>query len=218
MNLIISNSLNVLLLFSSIYLWKWYFRLKKTHEKIIETYRCHNTVIIYSRRRGISGWPKYNVDPYRIEFKNLSRIFEPITHFITTSEKTVDIAVMTISSSVLINTILNVLRKGIRVRIILNYAHSENVLVKKLIKNGADVIFFVEPSTTCSLFHYKYAIKDYGTNNQAAYCGSINWTDSAFTSNYEDLTISTNKYIVDRFNENFNDSFEYIKNMNKAKT
>lgn len=83
---------------------------------------------------------------------------------------------------------------------------------------GADIAIYVGTDNTGSIFHYKYAIKDYKTNTCALYCGSLNWTNAGFTNNFESLLFTTNETIIEAFHKNYTESFAYVKHLMEENT
>lgn len=63
--------------------------------------------------------------------------------------------------------------------------------------------------------HHKYAVKDYNGKTGYLVFGSLNWTNSGFTNNYEDLVFTTNSDAVNSFNDNFESMWTYLDNQEK---
>ncbi|KAK9717589.1 PLD-like domain [Popillia japonica] len=84
-------------------------------------------------------------------------------------------------------------------------------VIKELLKNGADVCIYARKNISSSIFHLKYAIKDYNTGFSAMCCGSLNWTNAAFLNNYENILFTTNEKIIDEYHRNYESSFSYVK-------
>lgn len=64
--------------------------------------------------------------------------------------------------------------------------------------------------------HHKYAIKDYSEKDSGFLLfGSLNWSFSGFTNNYEDIVFTTNVEAVKNFNDNFKNTWDYLDNLEK---
>lgn len=66
-----------------------------------------------------------------------------------------------------------------------------------------------------SIMHYKYMVKDYYEDSGYTLTGSLNISKSAFTSNYEDIVITSNKYVVEAFKKDFENCWYTIKSENE---
>lgn len=60
--------------------------------------------------------------------------------------------------------------------------------------------------------HHKYAVKDYNETQKAGYVlfGSINWTNSAFVENYENITFLSSSAVVEAFHDNFEQLWSFL--------
>lgn len=63
--------------------------------------------------------------------------------------------------------------------------------------------------------HHKYAVKDYNGKSGFLVLGSLNWTNSGFTNNYEDLVFTTNIDAVNSFSDNFESMWTYLDDQEK---
>lgn len=62
------------------------------------------------------------------------------------------------------------------------------------------------------MMHHKYAVKDCNGSNGFLVFGSLNWTMTGVTNNYEDLVFTTNKHAVKSYAENFEYMWSYLTN------
>lgn len=75
---------------------------------------------------------------------------------------------------------------------------------------------FVNTNThTESLMHHKYAVKDYDGRSGYLLFGSLNWSVTGFTNNYEDIVFTTNTHAVKSFNDNFENMWLYLDSAEK---
>lgn len=95
---------------------------------------------------------------------------------------------------------------------------NNNVNFAKTLILGAEVVIYVGKQYTGSIFHYKYAIKDYNTEYSALCCGSLNWTNAAFLNNYENLVFTNNRTVIDEFYINYTNSFNYVRKLMEEDT
>lgn len=56
------------------------------------------------------------------------------------------------------------------------------------------------------MMHHKFAIKD----NKYVCSGSLNWVDSSISNNCEDTVYMTNSEAVEKFQEAFEELWEYL--------
>lgn len=68
---------------------------------------------------------------------------------------------------------------------------------------------------TESMMHHKYAIKDYNGTSGFLLFGSLNWSNTGFTNNYEDIVFTTNEEAVDSFSKNFESIWSYVEDLEK---
>lgn len=82
---------------------------------------------------------------------------------------------------------------------------------------GIDVQLFVAPSMEiASIMHYKYMLKDYDENVGYVYLGSLNWTISGISLNYESTVYSSDYRFVDAMHNNFEETWNYIDMLNQS--
>lgn len=136
------------LLVLPLYTWR---RLIKSYRKEIHNYENdilfhnrHNCVVMYSPKKGMSGWPPNTgrVKPKIVD--GIGTLFEPIIYFINTATQTLDIAMMILSFNGVLNALVEANKRGVKIRLLLNYNHAEGFLnnYRKLIKEGKWVLNF----------------------------------------------------------------------------
>nr|CAH7714857.1 unnamed protein product [Callosobruchus chinensis] len=209
-----------------LYAWKFLYsnfnRLQSNykHEKLFE--ERHNCTVMYTANKGMIGWPPYQerIVP-EITDPNLFKIvYEPILYFLETAEQSLDIAMMIITSKLFFADILGAHRRGVKIRLILNYENAKSSLpdIRELMKEGVKVAPYISPkSNLSSIMHYKYIVKDYCELTEVGYTltGSSNLSSSAFLTNYEDVTISSDFTMAKLFHENFEECFNWIHSENE---
>ncbi|XP_074028048.1 phospholipase D [Leptinotarsa decemlineata] len=207
------------------YTWKSFYRtyksLKRQYDEEILFSKRHDCVVMYSSNKGMYGWP-----PYRerivadITDENwCDKLYEPIIYFIDTAKFTLDVAIMMITIKQIYQALIDAQKRGVKVRILLNFEHSENMLpqIRECIKGGLDVQLYIPQKTNLSnIMHYKYMVKDYSRTGGYVLVGSMNFTSTAFLENYEDVVISSNHYIVTGFHNNFDKCFKFVMDDNES--
>lgn len=61
--------------------------------------------------------------------------------------------------------------------------------------------------------HHKYAVKDCNGKSGFLLFGSLNWTNSGFTNNYEDIVFTTNFEAVKSFSDNFENLWKHVNDL-----
>ncbi|XP_057672633.1 uncharacterized protein LOC130904092 [Diorhabda carinulata] len=205
--------------------WKILYNKYKTnqlkYEKQLLFHERHNCVVMYTNIKGMSGWPPYKDQIVaNIKEKNcLDPLYEPIIYFINTADKSLDISYMIIAIQKVYNTIIEACKRGVKIRLLMNFEESKNNLipVQDCIKEGVSVQLYHNRNQNCvSIMHYKYMVKDY-EEGKSGYIvnGSMNLTSNAFLENYENLMFSTDSYLVKSLHDNFEDCWKYIQTENK---
>ncbi|EFA13216.1 Mitochondrial cardiolipin hydrolase-like Protein [Tribolium castaneum] len=192
-------------------LYSTYKSLKQQYEDEELFYQRHNCVVMYSKTH-ITGWPpEYKMS---ISTKNLDKFLDPYLYFINTSKHSIDLAVMTFSLKPLMEALQSALTRGVKVRLIVNYLSVKNQAKQynELMKSGIKVAFYIEKTTSLSnIMHCKYSVKDYDGSKGFLFMGSMNLTGmSTILNNYEDVTFTSNIYLVETFHKSFQDSWNMI--------
>lgn len=132
--------LSTLLLLLPAYTWSRFlkkFIQQKSISKETELFhKRHNCCVFYFKTKGYAGWPPHK-ERIRVDFKNKNRIFEPILYFLQTAEKSLDVAVMMMYINVVAETLCEMQKKGVKVRIVMDHAATHNPDLRKLQLNGA---------------------------------------------------------------------------------
>ncbi|CAH1987362.1 unnamed protein product [Acanthoscelides obtectus] len=209
-----------------LYAWKYlyssYNKLKSNYEREKLFQERHNCTVMYSSNRGMTGWPPHTerLIPELRDPNMLKILIEPVSYFFATAEKSLDIALMLIIGKIFFAEILGAHRRGVKVRLILNYDHMDSTLpeIRELMKEGVKVAPYIsQRASLTSIMHYKYIVKDYCEETETGYTltGSMNLTNNAFLANYEDLTISSDFALTKLFHENFEECFDWISSENE---
>ena len=120
-----------------------------------------------------------------------------IIHHLRSSRQMVDICVFTISDNDISNEIIRAHDKKVKLRIL-----TDN---DKLEDRGSDVNRFVragievKTDSTDDHMHHKFAIFD----GNILVNGSFNWTRSASERNQENIVVTNNKYLLEKFSAYF---------------
>lgn len=218
---------STIFIFLSFYSWKslysTYKSLKSRYQKIVLHRQRHNCVVMYHATKGYNGWPPFSNTRVHSDISTkttLDQMFEPIVYFINTATFSLDIAVMLLNIQAIHDALLLACRRGIRVRILLNFEDGrlrDTDNIQELKSEGIDVSFYVsQQENKSSIMHYKFMIKDY-IEDMGGYVviGSMNLTNTGFLSNYEDLVFSSNRDLVAAFHDNFVRSWNFVQDDNK---
>lgn len=120
-----------------------------------------------------------------------------IRSLIDSARATIDVCVFTISDDRISETLVKAHEKGRQVRII-----SDN---DKSADRGSDIEYFVEKGlkikvdTSPNHMHHKFAIFD----NTILLNGSFNWTRSASRYNHENIMVSTDIQLVNKYSDEY---------------
>lgn len=98
-----------------IYIWN---KIKKREKEKSIYHKKNNCVITYANNREIWGWIQPN--PTIKSIGILTNHLDPIIDFINTTEKTLDVAVMTFTIKILIEALNKLKLRGVKVRIIVD--------------------------------------------------------------------------------------------------
>lgn len=120
-----------------------------------------------------------------------------IIKMINYSQKTIDIAVYSISDDDIFNTLLNAKNRGVKIRIVTDRLQStQSATVKKLYDAGFDIK--ISDGFNKGMMHNKYAVFD----NSVVITGSFNWSNNAETYNWENAVLLPSTYAA-YFSRNF---------------
>jgi len=134
--------------------------------------------------------------------------FQIFLNFLLSGQHTLDICVFTITDNKIANGILSEFRDGVHVRIITDNdkANDRGSDIYKMVKAGIPT----KVDRTDVHMHHKFAIVD----GALVINGSFNWTKSAQTRNFENVVISNNSKMVNRFQKHF----DHLWNSNHMET
>jgi len=117
-------------------------------------------------------------------------------------------AVYTITNKRITDALIAAHKRGVKITIITDYSSLETPAGKiDALKNaGIDVVVF-KPRTSSlryrPLMHNKFAIFDCNEKERWVWTGSFNWTRSANISNHENVILSSNKKLFERYSHHF---------------
>lgn len=118
-----------------LYTWK---RLLRQLEQMREEklfHQRHNCCVTYSQGKGYAGWPPHKE---RLSYVLLTHqeVYEPLLYFLQTAKYTLNIAVMILSVRRIIETLCEIARKGVCVRLLMDYDKSDTETIQKLKQSG----------------------------------------------------------------------------------
>ena len=122
-----------------------------------------------------------------------------ITALLDSARRTVDICVFTITDDRITSAIERSHRRGVKVRVISDNdkALDRGADTRRLAGAGVPVRF----DETSAHMHHKYAIFD----RQLLLTGSYNWTRSAARANHENIVVTDDPRLTERFTSNFDE-------------
>ncbi|XP_032590265.1 mitochondrial cardiolipin hydrolase [Drosophila grimshawi] len=148
----------------------------------------------------------------------VDRLVDQIVQELGRAKYSIDLAMFTLNSVSLERALLAAHRRGVIVRIILNkYSSSYDLsaAISRMITLGV----LVRTVTSRYIMHHKFCVIDgcvrveqicqrrrrsFGPPQPTLINGSLNWTDSGCTSNWESMVISTQPQLVSTFEAEFN--------------
>ncbi len=131
------------------------------------------------------------------EILNSSRPFDRLLRHLSSARTSVDVCLYLLTSQQLADAVLGTMRRGARVRLILDH---ENVAlsgsqVPRFYAAGA----FVRSRPSDYIMHHKFAVID----GRKVVTGSFNWTMQAVMGNKENVVVTEEPGIVAAFEEEF---------------
>ncbi|XP_075243040.1 uncharacterized protein LOC142337587 [Convolutriloba macropyga] len=120
-----------------------------------------------------------------------------LLQFLLTANTSVDVCVFNITCLDLVDILIDLRSRKVKVRVVTDAAELTGTQVPKLLNNGVPV----RSEKNCgNLMHHKFVIID----NSAVATGSFNWTQQAVVGNNENLIITNHKVSVDKYAQEFN--------------
>eukprot|EP01060_Flectonema_neradi_P017200 TRINITY_DN2403_c0_g3_i1.p1 TRINITY_DN2403_c0_g3~~TRINITY_DN2403_c0_g3_i1.p1 ORF type:complete len:342 (+),score=59.78 TRINITY_DN2403_c0_g3_i1:68-1093(+) len=121
------------------------------------------------------------------------RTFEVFLQYLRSVEKSLDVCIFALTNNDIAETILNLHRKGVPVRVICDndQAESQGADICRLRQAGINV----REDKTEFHMHHKFAILD----GSVLLNGSFNWTLQAVTSNNENVVITSDAELIQQF-------------------
>lgn len=120
-----------------------------------------------------------------------------IRRFISEAQRTLDICVFTITDNRIVDRLIEAHKRGVRVRIISDDLKSEDLGsdMEHLEQSGISCIY----DATEAHMHHKFALAD----GHSLLNGSFNWTRSATTVNSENILVTNDPKLVNRYVNEF---------------
>lgn len=130
---------------------------------------------------------------YAHEPTSLTRFLD----YLASARSTLDICVFTITNDDIADVVLDLHRKGVKVRIITDndQANTQGSDIGKFQQAGIQV----REDKTPAHMHHKFAILD----GRLLLNGSFNWTRQAVTSNNENVTVLSDQQLIRAFQQQF---------------
>ncbi len=136
---------------------------------------------------------------------SLNSIRTNIIKMIDYSQKSIDIAVYSISDDVIVNALLKAKNRGVKIRIVTDRLQStQSKSVEDLYNYGFDIK--ISDGYNKGMMHNKYAIFD----NSIVITGSFNWSNNAETYNWENAIVLYQGY-AQHFIRNFTTIYNQAK-------
>jgi len=132
-----------------------------------------------------------------LEIDSTSSLAKLLT-YIRSAKQSVDVCLMIFTCQEFGSELLQLKRKGIKIRAIVDRSNIDNLgcQISRLRESGVRVV----AKSQSYLMHHKFAVID----NRIVVNGSFNWTGSAVFGNNENVIVTDNKKIVSAFVEEFN--------------
>ncbi|XP_034256675.1 uncharacterized protein LOC117654277 isoform X2 [Thrips palmi] len=152
--------------------------------------------------------PDHNISTCLVEQCPLRHLWK-IVKIVSEARYTVDVCLYSLTHPDLENAFLNLLKNGKKVRCVFGMRNDEEDRSVKLLRSEGAFVTVKDrhsPATVPSKFvipyllmHHKFVIVD----NRILITGSMNWTTSSFHANWDHIIISTDKFLVSQFVEEF---------------
>jgi len=115
------------------------------------------------------------------------------------AEKSINICMFALSNIALTDTIIDIHKRGVLIRVIVNNSHLSKS--SKELKSLQDVGIEIrqQKDTPRSYMHNKYIVVD----STMLIHGSMNWTKQATLYNWENAIITDSKYYAREYSKNF---------------
>lgn len=140
-----------------------------------------------------------------------------IINFIDDAKHSIDLSMYIFTSNELAQAFHRAIKRGLKIRIISDQemCYSSGSQITDLTKCGIPVRF---PNASNMLMHHKFCIldgpvrsraisKDKNVSNDSSqgilFTGSLNWTHQGFNANFENMIITSNVKLIDKFEQEF---------------
>lgn len=187
--------------------WTYFYNVYREEEqsyqdKLLHKKR-HDCVVMFSPGKGHTGWCE--TQETNLNINTIKWLYEPFLYFIDTAKESLDVAIMSINVDCIIKSLMSASKKGVKVRVISDFFMNKKSYdyYKEMEKYGIQITFYV-PKENFSYMHTKYIVKDFNIDG-AGYLltGSFNLTYGAFSNNYEDVVFTSQRQMVEDFQNNF---------------
>ncbi|XP_072935253.1 uncharacterized protein zuc [Epargyreus clarus] len=134
----------------------------------------------------------------------ISKSMDRLLYYLNSPRYNLDICMYVLTSMDLTNAILKLNFRGVKIRIIIDadMAFSSGSTVKKLEKQGIPVRWM----KSTALMHHKFCLIDTMGEHIATplvIMGSLNWTNNALHGNWEDVTVTSQRQLVEQYRVEF---------------
>jgi len=123
--------------------------------------------------------------------------------YLEQATETIDVCVFCINFKMLEEALIRIASKGVRVRILTNHYSGRSRQMRRVgIKTRTKIHTWFSPITTTmaiDLLHHKFVIID----DKAILNGSLNWTWSSITENFENVAVTTSPLIRKKLKKEF---------------
>lgn len=151
--------------------------------------------------------PEYPYSTENLKRRPTSGPFSQLLDLLKSAKKSLDLCIYVLSFPPLADAILEILEKGVDIRIIVDGREDEALRsqVSRLSRRGVPIRS--NEKSYSILMHNKFAVID----SKIVLTGSLNWTKSAVLLNYDNVLITSTPVLVSRYQEQFNHLWSQFK-------
>lgn len=135
----------------------------------------------------------------------ITKSMDRLLHYLSLPKYKFDVCMYVLTNTDITNALLKLHYRSVKIRIIVDadMAFSCGSGIKKLIRHGIPVRWI----KSTNLMHHKFCLADTQcTNGQVTpflMTGSLNWTNQALCGNYEDYLVTSQKELVQQYQDEF---------------
>ncbi|XP_068628679.1 uncharacterized protein [Battus philenor] len=128
-----------------------------------------------------------------------------LLYYLNAPRHNIDICMFLITNSDVSNVLMKLHHRGIKIRLIIDadMVYSQGSSVKRLQKYGIPVRWM----KSVNIMHHKFSLVDTLVDNKVrapfVIMGSLNWTNQALNGNWEDVTVTSQRDIVEQYRAEF---------------